>query len=470
MGHSDSEKNRENLIPDWEKAFEHYEQVMVFGTEAMRLKATVKFAHISNQAPGDVLARTIPILADLLAGGNSDNLNQSIQEASAYCLKRIACSGQGRLAREIGQSGALHSILRLLPLSGNGFQRLLVKCLWSLVTFAKANRLIVARNGGLEIVINMLNLNRDGTRRYLLEILSALTLSTEVRMVLINFGGLRFLVEAASCGSIVSRERACRAIGLLGVARRARRMLVELGVIEVLVELFRVGDNSTKLLVGNSLGVISAHVDYIRPVAEAGAIPLYAELLLGPEPIGKEIAEDVFCILAVAEGNAVSIADQLVRILREGDDAAKAAASDVFWDLSSYKHSTPVVRNSGAIPILVEILQDESIEVREKASGAIAQLSYNEGDRVALSDAGAVPILLEMLHDESEELRDNAAEALISFSEDPEQRERILESIDLPSFQSMQNRLVRNRASDELMVRSVRRMSIQQLSWNPEIL
>ena len=125
------------------------------------------------------------------------------------------------------------------------------------------------------------------------------------------------------------QERACHAIGLIGVTRRARRILVEVGVIPALVDLYRDGDDKAKLLAGNALGIISAQTEYIRPVTEAGSIPLYVELLSGQDPMGKDIAEDVFCILAVAEGNAVLIADQLVRILRAGDNEAKLAASDV---------------------------------------------------------------------------------------------------------------------------------------------
>ena len=468
MGHSEAEKIQEKLNPDWEKAFNQYENVISSGTEAMRMKATVKLAHFCKYAPQSILARTIPILAEILSKVPSNNSSQPIQEAAVYCLKCIACRGDGGLVIEIGQSGAIVSILRLLPHSDNGFERVMIKCLWVLVNFGKINREIVARNG-LEVIINMLNLRTDGTRRYLLEMLSALTLLREVRRVLTSLGGICFLVEAARCGSMVSRERACQAIGLLGVTRRVRRMLVELGVIPVLVELFRDGDSTTKLVAGNSLGVISAHIDYIRPVAQAGAIPLYAELLQGPDPSGKEIAEDVFCILAVAEMNAIEIAEHLVGILKEGDDAAKAAAADVLWDLSGYKHSVSVVQNSGAIPLLVELLRDGNSEVREKVSGAIAQLSYDEEDRVALANAGIISLLIELLHDDSVELRDNAAEALISFSEDPLHCDRISEAIDFPSFQNMHNRLTRNHASDENMVRSLRRMSIEQLTWNPDL-
>lgn len=453
---------------DWDHALHLYEKVIACESEALQIKATVKLGRLSNYGPENVLARTVPFLVELL-GSPLNNSNPSVQEAAAFCLYCLARKGDGSLALIIGQSGAVPFLLSLLPQSEASFQRVLIKCLWGIVTFSSCNRVIVVRNGGLEVVLNLFASCMNDTKRYLLEILSAVALLREVRRVIINLGGLRLLVESARCGSMVSRIRASQAIGLLGITRRVRGMLVDLGVIPVLIELLRDGDMSAKLVAGNSLGIIASHVDYIRPVAQVGAIPLYAELLEGSEPLGREIAEDVFCILAVAEVNAVSIVEHLVRILRGDDNAAMAAAANVLWDLSGYKHSVSIVRNSGVIPDLVELLQDGTDDVREKVSGAVAQLSYDARDRVALADAGVIPILINLLQDESEELRDNAAEALINFSEDPLQRDRISETFDFASLQNTQNRLVRARASDEYMARSLRRMGIEQLTWDPDL-
>ncbi|XXG52528.1 hypothetical protein AAC387_Pa03g0834 [Persea americana] len=171
-----------------------------------------------------------------------------------------------------------------------------------------------------------------------------------------------------------------------------------------------------KMTASNALGIISSHVDYLRHVAREAAIPLFAELLEGPKPLGREIADDVFCILAVAEENAILIASHLVRILQGDNNVTKAVATDVLWDLSGYKHSVSVVQNSGVIPLLLELLTGGNDDAREKASGAVDQLSYDEADRGVLIDAGAIPVLIALLQDESEELKDNAAEALIPLS------------------------------------------------------
>lgn len=455
---------------DWEQELKKYQDVIASGTKCMKIKAMVILARFSKHAPEHVLARTIPFLTEIL-GHNVSSDSAPLQEAAAYCLKCIASRGDGDLAVEIGGHGATHSLMRLLPHSDGRMQKVLIKCLLIIVSFCNASRIVVATNGGVELIIGLLSSCVNDTRRYLLEILSVLALRRDVRKALIRLRVLRYVVEAADVGSIVSRERACQAIGLLGVSRLARRVLVELGAIQVLVALFHDGDHTTKLVAGNSLGVILAHVEYIRPAAQAGAIPLYVELLEGSDPSGKEIAEDVFCILAVAEDNAVEIVGHLVRILREGDDEAKASAADVMWDLSGYKHPTSVVRESGAIPILVELLASGNEDVKVNVSGAFAQLSYDGTDRMALAEAGAIPILIDLMNDgnEVEELRDNAAEALVNFYEDPLFHERVSDAINVPSFRNMQNRLFHIRASNEHMARSLRRMSVDQLTWNPDL-
>lgn len=327
MDHSNIENLGETGDLDWERALSQYQTVMVSGTKTMQIKAMTMLASLSKNAPENVLARIIPYLTKILGDYHPNQSGCSLQKASAYCLKCIACRGNGELAKEIGRHGAAISLLRWLPHSDGVFQEVLIKCLLVVVTFCNTSRTVVASNGGLEILISLLDSCTANIRLYLLEVLSALALLREVRRALTRLGGLHFLVEAASCGSMVSRERSCQAIGLIGVSGRGRHTLVDLGVIPVLIGLLREGDHSTKLVAGNALGVISAHVDYIRPVAQAGAICLFAELFQGSDFHDNLIAENVFCILAVAEENAIEIAGHLVRILREGDDESKFSAA-----------------------------------------------------------------------------------------------------------------------------------------------
>ncbi|KAJ8460552.1 hypothetical protein OPV22_033478 [Ensete ventricosum] len=69
-------------------------------------------------------------------------------------------------------------------------------------------------------------------------------------------------------------------------------------------------DSSDRLVASNALMIISGLVYYLRPVTQAGAILL--------------------------EENAVMVSEEMVRILEADAKKAKAAASYVLWDLSSY--------------------------------------------------------------------------------------------------------------------------------------
>ncbi|KAI3810260.1 hypothetical protein L1987_19871 [Smallanthus sonchifolius] len=413
----------------------------------MQVQSIIKLSHLSNLAPVSILVSTVPTLVNLL-DTSSATTTDAVLKASVYCLKCLSYLGDGKLAVTIGQSRAIHRILCLLPQSEVGLQKVLLKCLRNIVAFDGPNRVNVVR----------------------IDILSALALLREVRRSVFNLRAVRLLVESCKVGKMVSRARAAQAIGLLGLVKRAKRDLVNSGAIQVLVDLLRGGDISIKIVAGNALGVISSHVDYIRPVAQHGVIPLYAELLQEHETLGKEIAEDVFCILAVIDDSAVTIVEHLVTIMRGNDNESVSAAADVVWDLSSYKHVLPVIHSFGVISLLFELLRtSDDSNVREKVCGAIAQLSYNEAERVVIADLEGISVLISMLEDESEEVKDNAAQALVYIYEDPLLCDRMSGALRHPVFLRVQERMVQTRAAELRLAESVRQMTVDELTWNPAL-
>lgn len=453
---------------DWELAFHRFKNLIATSSNDLQVQSIIKLSHLSNRVPESILVSAVPILVDLLDITTSNTL----LKASVHCLKCLSSQADGRLAITIGQSPAIHRILCLVPLSDVGLQKLCLKCLRNIVAFDGPNRVSVVRFGGLKVIIDMLNSSScpDSLRTLLLDILSALALLREVRRSVFNLRAVRLLVESAKVGNLASKTRAAQAIGLLGLVKRARRDLVNSGAIESLVDLLRNGDLSAKIVAGNALGVISSHVDYIRPVAEHGVIPLYAELLQEHAQLCKDIAEDVFCILAVFDPNSVTIVEHLVGIMRGSDNESIAAAADVLWDLSSYTHVLPVIHSLGVISLLVELLRtSDDTNVREKVCGAIAQLSYNEAERALISNSEGISLLISSLDDESEEVKDNAAQALVYFYEDPLLRDRMSAAHNHPSFLSMKERMWHTRGAELRLAASVRQMTLDELTWNPAL-
>lgn len=444
MERSEGKEAESGSSRNWDELFRLFAKAIACENDSRKIQAMIKLAKMSKDAPESVLGLTVPMLLELL-GSPRKNPSSPVQEASAYCLKCIA--SQGEMAELMGKSGAIPILLRLLPNSEECFQRDLLKCLRNVVTFCIPNRMILACQYGLEIIVGMITSCSGESKLILLEILSALALIREVRKFLWNSRRVSLLVEAASHGSMVSRTRAAQAIGLLGLIKRARFAISDAGAVPVLMHLLAEGDTAVKLVAGNALGVISSDVDHIRPIAQAGVIPLFSELLQGPR--GNNIAVDVFCVLAVYEENAVAIVQQLVRILRGDNARAKAAAAEVMWQLSSYKYSSPVLQNCGVFPILVELLADDNIYVREKVTRAVDQLSRSKADRAVLANSGAIPRLLSMLEAESDELRDIVAKALLNFSLDPLLGEQISCLLESPIFLSMHDRVMQMRAADQ---------------------
>ncbi|XP_057429074.1 U-box domain-containing protein 12-like [Lotus japonicus] len=189
-------------------------------------------------------------------------------------------------------------------------------------------------------------------------------------------------------------------IGLLGgIPNEIGHELIELGAVPVLVELLRTGDQTTKLIAANSLHKLSSHTDQItKPFSQAGAIPLFDELLQGPDPSGKRIVGNVLSELAVRDDSVVEMVGHLVRILKEGDDESKAYAANMMWVFSGKEKPSYVIRESGTIHVLVELLGSGIEKVLKNISKVVAKLSYDGENRMALVKADAIPILMDLLH------------------------------------------------------------------------
>ncbi|KAI5085065.1 hypothetical protein GOP47_0001234 [Adiantum capillus-veneris] len=400
-------------------------QMINFEDPAMQMLGCLLLAKLANFITEDSIQDAIPTLIKLL---NVDSFpcGVSVKEVSVLAVKRIAKRGaSARLM--LGNAGAISSLLSLVSQQSiEKLQILALQALKELILSDNCNQERFTQAGGVQAVLNFVNSSCTKVRYLSAELVGIIARLSDVRREIANRSAVSSLIEAMRTGSMASRARAAHALGLLAFVKRVRRLIVEMDGIPALIDLLRDGDETARLVAGNSLGIVAACVDHLWQVAQAGAIPLYIDLLEGGNPHGKDIAEDAFCVLAVSEENALSIIEHLVQILCHGTVESKAAAADIIWDLSSYRHSTSFVVAAGAIPVLVELLKAENEDLRENVSGAIAQLTYNDDDRQALAEAGVIPILVELLQDSSTEVKANVAEALNSFAEDPSYRSELV--------------------------------------------
>ncbi|OEL21126.1 hypothetical protein BAE44_0017855 [Dichanthelium oligosanthes] len=117
-----------------------------------------------------------------------------------------------------------------------------------------------------------------------------------------------------------------------------------MGAPMALVGLLRDGDCSAKLVAANALGIV----------------------------------EDVFCTSTSIRDSAVVVLENLAGILRGEDDLVINAAIDVLLALAKYERIMFLLKSSGVITVLVDLLRNGNHGIIEKATKAVAQLSYVE--------------------------------------------------------------------------------------------
>ena len=109
----------------------------------------------------------------------------------------------------------------------------------------------------------------------------------------------------------------------------------------------------------------------------------------------------------------------LVRILREGDDAAKfAAARELCNHAHGKRASKAAIAEAGGIPPLVELLRDGSVEGKRSAARVLCHLTSNDAARVAIAEAGGIPLLVDLLRSGNTPLSAAAALRYLAHNND----------------------------------------------------
>ncbi|CAN6319467.1 unnamed protein product [Urochloa humidicola] len=452
---------REDGETDWAQMARKYVNVVSSGDVAAAVRATLEVKRLASHAPDPAVRLAVRVLVGVLAGSPPPRL----QAAASQALCSVVRVDGGKFATEVVAAGFFTVAHLLLQESEEVPQRILLRCLSCILSFHATSRVEFARGGGAEVILNLFPGCSAATKRWLVEILSALALMREVRRLLLTDGKVEYLVEAISFGNLASRTRAAQAAGLLGASTVGRSSLAERGAPLALVGLMRDGDSSAKLVAANALGIVSSIGHHLQLIHQSGAIPLYAELLKEDHPVAKDIIEDVFCILISIRDNAGVVLENLAGILRGEDDLAISAAVDVLLALAEYKSTIPFLNSSGVITVLVDLLQNRNHDVIEKVTGAVAQLSYEEYVREGLMEADAIPVLLDLLHGHLGDLTESAAaEALINFSEDPSCQEYAPMLQRIPELSAFRDHLFHFRISQGHLIQSARRRIEQHLN------
>ncbi|KAI9157003.1 hypothetical protein LWI28_015363 [Acer negundo] len=126
--------------------------------------------------------------------------------------------------------------------------------------------------------------------------------------------------------------------------------------------------------------------------------------------LAKRNADNRVCI---AETGAIPL---LVELLSSTYSRTQEYAVTALLNLSINDSNKGTIVNAGAIPDIVDVLKNGSMEARENAAATLFSLSVIDENKVAIGAAGAIPALIKLLCDGTARGKKYAATAIFNLS------------------------------------------------------
>lgn len=116
--------------------------------------------------------------------------------------------------------------------------------------------------------------------------------------------------------------------------------------------------------------------------------------------------------ICIADSGAIPL---LVELLSSRDSRTQEHAVTALLNLSIHEANKGIIVSVGAIPEIVEVLKNGSMEARENAAATLFSLSAVDENKVAIGAAGAIPPLIELLQNGTPRGKKDAATAIFNL-------------------------------------------------------
>lgn len=148
------------------------------------------------------------------------------------------------------------------------------------------------------------------------------------------------------------------------------------------------------------------------------AIPLLVSLLLSSDSETQEHAVTALLNLSIYDANKTAIAAQgaipcIVEVLQNGGTMeARGNAAAALFSLSAVDENKAKIGASGAIPALVNLLGDGNPMAKKDSASALFNLCIHRENRIPCVRAGMIPVLLKLVSNHNERLVDESLSLL----------------------------------------------------------
>ncbi|XP_065872045.1 U-box domain-containing protein 1-like [Euphorbia lathyris] len=221
--------------------------------------------------------------------------------------------------------------------------------------------------------------------------------------------------NSSSSSKRKSREKAIDHISVIKAATESVRMTAEF-----LVGKLAMGSPDIQRQAAYELRLLAkTGMDNRRIISEAGAIPFLVTLLSSNDPRIQENAVTCLLNLSIFDNNKILImaagaTDSIVKVLESGKtmEGRENAAATIYSLSMINDYKVIIGARPGAIPALVGLLREGTSAGKRDAASALFNLAVYSANKASVVDSGAVPLLIEVLMDDKAGITDDALAVL----------------------------------------------------------
>ncbi|XP_024136393.1 armadillo repeat-containing protein 4 [Oryzias melastigma] len=329
----------------------------------------------------------------------------------------------------------IKKLVKYLKKSDQKVTLLVLCCMLDLDLTQESCNLVIRDEGGLKVLLNLLDTNEDECKMGALKILIRMSRCVPIQRSIEDMLGVRSFVN--NLDSEVTKVKALAAETIANVANfpRSRRTVRQSGGIEKLIKLLdgflksqKKSDNSEDMEAARcgalALWSCSRSTRNKKAICKAGGIPLLGCLLTSSLesmliPVVGTLQE-----CASEESSRITIQSKdiiqnLVKNLRSDSTDLKIQCSMALFKCAEDKETRDLVRKYKGLKPLVELLNTNNKELLAAASGAIWKCSISSENVVIFQQDKVLESLSRLLTDQPEEVLINVAGALTEFLQIP---------------------------------------------------
>ncbi|KAJ0752798.1 putative U box domain, armadillo-like helical, Zinc finger, RING/FYVE/PHD-type [Helianthus annuus] len=194
------------------------------------------------------------------------------------------------------------------------------------------------------------------------------------RICIADNGAIPILVELLSSGDSRTQEHAVTALLNLSINEANKGIIVSVGAIPEIVDVLKNGSVEARENAAAALFSLSVVDEYKVAIGAAGAIPPLIDLLQHGTPRGKKDAATAIFNLCIYQGNKVravraGIVGPLMRLVKDASGGMMDEALAILAIIAGHHEGKVAIGQADPVPVLVEVVRTGSPRNRENGGG-----------------------------------------------------------------------------------------------------